>query len=101
MMAPLTAVMWVALVLSVCSFVAFVVFAALGFRKRTAPIVQLGVAPGQQPAALPDITKLIEALGKLAESLAKFTESLAKAGPAIAALVASMVFLLAALVAAR
>ena len=100
-MAPLTVVMWVALVLSVCSFVAFVVFAALGFRKRSAPIVQVGLAPGQQPANLSDITKLVEALAKLADSFAKFTDSLAKAGPAIAALVASMVFLFVALVAVR
>ncbi len=84
--------------MSVLSFLAFVVFAWLGLRKQMPPPAAPLAVP---PATLPDVIRLIEAVAKLSEALAKFTDSLAKAGPAIAALVASMVFLLAALVAAR
>ncbi len=93
----LQAVTWVALALAVASFVAFVVFGILTLRKTPPPAPHVAAAP----AGVDDITKLIEAVGKLVEGLAKLTDSLARAGPAIAALVASMVFLLAALVAAR
>jgi hypothetical protein len=90
-------VAWVALVLSIASFLAFVLFGALTLKKSGSGVQPLAPAPG----GVDDITRLIEALGKLAESMAKLTDSLAKAGPAIAALVASMVFLFVALVAAR
>jgi hypothetical protein len=81
----------VSILLSVASFVVFVVFAALGFRIRARGPA---AADMQLQAGLSDVTKLAEALARLAESLGKFAESLAKAGPAIAALVASIVFML-------
>lgn len=93
----LQAVTWVALALSVASFAAFVVFGLLMLRKAQAPETPHVAAP----AALDDVARLIEAVGKLVEGLSKLTDSLARAGPAIAALVASMVFLFAALVSAR
>jgi hypothetical protein len=90
---------WVALVLSVASFVMFVIFAALGFRLRVQQAPKAQGTDIQLQAGLSDIARTAEALAKLAESLGKFAESLAKAGPAIAALVASIVFLLMAIAA--
>ena len=93
------AIIWVALVLSVASFIMFAIFATLAFRLRAQQAPKAGGTDIQLQSGLSDIARIAESLAKLAESLGKFAESLAKAGPAIASLVASIVFLLMALVA--
>jgi hypothetical protein len=80
-----TAVAWTSLVLSVLSFLLFVV---LGLRSA--------FTRAPRPTGAGDAVRQsgIEELAKAAEAFAKLADSLSKAGPGIAALVASIFFML-------
>jgi hypothetical protein len=83
-----TVVQYAALGMSVVSFIAFLV---LTFRRHTAAAAG-GAGVVERQSGLEDLAKVTEALSKLADSLAK-------AGPSIAALVASIFFMMVALIA--
>jgi len=80
---------WGATAMSFASFLLFVYLSA----RRAPALPVAGAGNVAQHAGLSDVVKVAEAVAKLADSFAK-------AGPALSALVASIVFLLLALVAA-
>jgi hypothetical protein len=76
----------VSLVLSVLSFLFFVILTILSLRKPK-PAAAPAPADMKLQAGIADVAKLVEAMAKL-------TDSLTKAGPAIASLVASIIFMI-------